>query len=124
MRKFSSRWTLALAMLVFATPASAGAYNTTPVQITSVRVYSNGSSSTDVALINTSAVGACSGTAYSFPIGTAAGQGMLANAITALSTGQRVTIEVSNTTGCTQEVNWGPSVQSLTLLASGNAGPW
>jgi hypothetical protein len=49
---------------------------------------------------------------------------MVSTALTALSSGRSVTIEVSNSTGCTMIANGGPQVQSLTLLASGYSGPF
>lgn len=114
-----------LIALPMTTAASADPHST-PIQITAVRVYSTGNSSTDFVQISISAAATvCSpATYFSFSIGTSAGQGMLANAITALSTGQRVTLEVSNATGCTIQNNAGAALQSLTLLAPGFPGPW
>lgn len=102
--------------------AQAGSYST-PVKIQGVRIYSNPPSS-DSVLLTTATAGVCGTTAFTFPLNTPAGQGMLATALTALSSTNNVTIEVSNATGCTSQNNFGPALQSLTLLAPSNPGPW
>ncbi|MEO7170172.1 MAG: hypothetical protein ABIY39_07350 [Sphingomonas sp.] len=110
------------AMLVPGQLAQADPYST-PVKIKGVRVYSNPPSN-DVVLLTTATAGVCGTTTFSFLLNTPAGQGMLATALTALSSNSNVTIEVSNATGCTAQNGFGPALQSLTLLSPSNSGPW
>jgi hypothetical protein len=96
--------------------------HSTPVKIQGVRVHSNPSG--DSVFLTTATAGVCSAMAFTFPLNTPAGQGMLATALTALSSNNNVTIEVSTATSCTTQNNFGPALQSLTLLAPSNPGPW
>ena len=99
--------------------------HSTPVQILSVRPYYLGSGSTEYAYVAATASSLCGGaTYYEFPLNSPAGQGMLATALTALSSGRSVTLEVSNSTGCTAVAGGGPQLQSIVLLASGYSGPF
>jgi hypothetical protein len=86
------------------------------VTITYVRIYSAGSGS--AAMLSVAGVPStfCNGTPnFSIALSDAGGQGMLAAAMTAVTTGQTVSLEVSNATGCTAEFNWGPQLQSMYL---------
>ncbi|WCM26560.1 hypothetical protein NDN01_21570 [Sphingomonas sp. QA11] len=114
--------TATMAMLVPGQLAQADPYST-PVKIKGVRVYSNPPSN-DVVLLTTATAGVCSTTSFSFLLNTPAGQGMLATALTAISSNSNVTIEVSTATGCTTQNGFGAAVQSLTLLSPSNPGPW
>jgi hypothetical protein len=90
----------------------------TNVTITYVRIYSSGA--TSAAMLNIAGVPPtfCNGaTNYAIALSDAGGEGMLAAALTAVATGNLVSIEVSNATGCTVEFNWGPQVQSLYLIS-------
>jgi hypothetical protein len=49
---------------------------------------------------------------------------MLSTALTALSSGRSVTIEVSNSTGCTVVASGTAQLQSIVILASGYSGPY
>ena len=96
-----------------------------PVQILSVRSYTTGSATTDFAQITTTNTTLCSGAAvYAISLASPAGQGMLAVAMTAASTGRSVTLEVSNSTTCSAAIGGAPQLQSLTLLANGYGGPF
>jgi hypothetical protein len=99
-----------------ASAARAGAFSP-PTTIVSVRTYDTGSNSTSAVMITVSGWASfCSGaTSYSISLLDAAGQGMLAEVITAVTTGKSVVMELSNVTGCTTEFNWGPQLQSLWL---------
>jgi hypothetical protein len=86
------------------------------VTITFVRIYSAGSGS--AAMLSVAGVPStfCNGTPnFSIALSDAGGQGMLAAAMPAVTTGQTVSLEVSNATGCTVEFNWGPQLQSMYL---------
>lgn len=95
-----------------------------PVQILAVRPYYV-AGSTEFAYIATTPTSICSGAGhFVIALNTPAGEGMLAIALTALSTGRSVTLEISNSTGCNLIANGGPQLASLTLLASGYSGPY
>jgi hypothetical protein len=106
------------------TPAQADPHSS-PVQILSVRPYYLGSGNTEYAYITTTSGAVCSGATYfTLALNSPAGEAMISTALTALSSGRSVTVEVSNSTGCTVIANGGPQIQSLTLLASGYSGPF
>lgn len=115
-----------LAVITIA-PRALAEPHSAPVQVLSVRPYTTGNTAGDAAFIATTNPGICGATGntgFWISLADASGQGMLSTAITALSTGARVTVEISNTTGCTPTNGGVVQLQSLTLLASGYPGPY
>ena len=99
--------------------------HSSPVQVLSVRPYYLGSGTSEYAYMTTTASSLCSGATYfTIALNSTAGQAIVSTALTALSSGRSVTVEVSNSTGCAAVANGGPQIQSLTLLASGYSGPF
>ncbi len=86
------------------------------VTITYVRIYSAGSASDALLFVAGVPSTFCGGTAnFMISLSDAGGQGMLAAALAAVTSGNTVSLEISNATGCTVEGNWGPQLQSLYL---------
>ena len=111
-------------LALFPTPVQAEPHSD-PVQILAVRPYYLGGSNTEFAYIATTASSVCSGAGhFVLALNTPAGEAMLSIALTALSTGRSVTLEISNSTGCNVVASGGPQLASLTLLASGYSGPY
>jgi hypothetical protein len=81
------------------------------VKIMQVRPYANSHS----VYIHVSSGQLCSTSAFVIMTDEPGGKGMYAAALTALTTGKRVILEVSNATGCT---GWGTKLQSLYVLAN------
>lgn len=99
--------------------------HSSPVQVLSVRPYYLGSGSSEYAFIATTPSSVCNGAVYfTLALNSPAGEAMVSTALTALSSGRSVTVEISNGTGCTVISGGGPQLQSLTLLASGYSGPY
>jgi hypothetical protein len=114
-----------VALLAMAPTCAEAEPHSSPVQILSVRPYYAGSGSAEYAYIKTTPSSVCTDATYfTLALNSPAGEAMFSTALTALSSGRSVTIEVSNSTGCTMIANGGPQVQSLTLLASGYSGPF
>lgn len=82
-----------------------------PVKILQVRPYANSYS----VYIDVSSGQLCGTSAFVIMTHEPGGKEMYAAALTALTTGKRVILEVSNTTGCT---GWGTKLQSLYVLAN------
>ncbi|WP_146218069.1 MULTISPECIES: hypothetical protein [unclassified Caulobacter] len=83
-----------------------------PVQLNQVRVYDDGANA--FVLIEVKNATYCSTSTFTFKLSNLSGAGMLSASLTALATGQRVNIEISNTTGCN---GYGTQLQSITVLS-------
>lgn len=115
-RIFTLIVTIALTLTVFGSSSIAEPTTGTGT-ILWIRPYSNASNNTPVAYVMlTAPSNQCSNAQYfTIVLSDAAGQGMLAAAMTALTAGRAVALEISNSTGCTATYNGGPVVQSLYL---------
>lgn len=82
-----------------------------PVKILQVRPYAN----SYAVYIDVSSGQLCSTSAFVIMTNELGGKEMYAAALTALATGKRVILEVSNATGCS---GWGTKLQSLYVLAT------
>lgn len=80
-----------------------------PVLLQDIRVYDAGAGS--VVFVATAANTVCGTSSFKFNLNSAAGQGMLSVAMTALSARRSVVLDVAST-GC---AGWGTMLRSITL---------